>query len=219
MGDEVEAGCAADPAEQLSWSPGCIGAVIRRKFNRVHSQEVPTCSRRAVAHKFMQEAFASLGLDEVAMLGTFFTRWLSHGRVLTNMHKGLGGMLTVLKDIADNKNDADCAKAAGLRYQVGSFEFILTVELLFDLFEPINIYKKQLQAREQTHAENVAHYHVCVKAVEAMAADVKNCPALLLLIDQIKTRKISSEYVRELDGVDVDSPEALEDWLGGALMR
>jgi hypothetical protein len=45
--------------------------------------------------------------------------------------------------------------------------------LLFDIFEPIDIYKKQLQAREQTHAGNAAHYHVCVKAVEAMAADVK----------------------------------------------
>jgi hypothetical protein len=28
-----------------------------------------------------------------------------------------------------------------------------------------------------------------------------------------------SEYDRELDGVDVDLPEALEDWLGGVLKR
>jgi hypothetical protein len=72
----------------------------------------------------MQAAFAGLGLDDVAMLGAFFTRWLSHGRVLTNMHKGLAGMRTGLKDIADNKNDADYATASGLRYQVGSVEFI-----------------------------------------------------------------------------------------------
>jgi hypothetical protein len=57
----------------------------------------------------MQAAFAGLGLDDVAMimLGAFFTRWLSHGRVSTNMHKGLAGMLTGLKDIEENKNDAD----------------------------------------------------------------------------------------------------------------
>lgn len=192
---------------------------IRTKFQPTLEELFRFISNSAVRHKSMQAAFAGLGLDEVAILGAFFTRWLSHGRVLTNMHMGLAGMLAGLKQIAENKNDADCAKANGLHHQVGSFEFIATVELLFDLFEPIDIYKKQLQAREQTHAGNVAHYHVCVKAVEAMAADVKNCPALLLLIDQIKTRKISSEYVRELDGVDVDSPGALEDWLGGVLMR
>ncbi len=66
------------------------------------------------------------------------------------MHKGLAGMLsdTGLKDIADNKNDADCTKAiySGLRYQVSSFEFIATVELLFYIFEPIDIYKRLLQA-------------------------------------------------------------------------
>ena len=44
--------------------------------------------------------------------------------MLTNMHKGLAGMLTGLKDIADNKNDADYATASGLRYQIGSVEFI-----------------------------------------------------------------------------------------------
>jgi hypothetical protein len=34
---------------------------------------------------------------------------------------------------------ADYAKASGLRYQIGSFEFVATVELLFDIFEPIDV--------------------------------------------------------------------------------
>jgi hypothetical protein len=62
------------------------------------------------------------------------------------------------------------AKASGLRYQVGSLEFIATVELLFDIlkFEHIDIYKKQLQAREQAHAGIVAQYHVCVKRIAGL---------------------------------------------------
>ena len=192
---------------------------INQKFQPVLEELFKFINNSAVRHKTMQASFVGLGMEEVATLGAFFTRWMSHGRVVTNMHKGLGGLLTGLKVIGENKNDADCAKAIGLRYQVGSFNFIATVELMFDLFEPIDIYKKQIQAREQTHSENVAHYCVCVQKVEAMAADVQNCPALLLFIDQIKTRKITSEFVRELDGVDVNSSVDFDIWLGDMLLH
>jgi hypothetical protein len=78
---------------------------IHKKFQSVLEELFRFISNSAVRHKSTQAAFAGLGLDDVAMLGAFFTWWLSHGRVSTNMHKGLAGMLTGLKDIADNKND------------------------------------------------------------------------------------------------------------------
>jgi hypothetical protein len=171
-------------------------------------------SNSAVRHKALQSAFRALDLDEVAVLCAFFTRWMSHGRCVMNMHKGLAGYLTGLKTIAENKHDADCAKAAGLRYQMGTFKFIMTVALLFDMFEPIDIYKKQLQARGQTHADNVAHYRACSAKVEAMRASVEQCPAQLQFVEQIKTNQVTSEYVRELEGVDTTSESAVSTFVG-----
>jgi hypothetical protein len=66
---------------------------IHKKFQPVLEALFCFISNSAVRHKSMQAAFAGLGLDDAAMLGAFFTRRLSHGRVLTNMHKGLAGML------------------------------------------------------------------------------------------------------------------------------
>ena len=102
---------------------------------------------------------------------------------------------------------------------MGSFTFIATVELLFDVFEPIDIYKKQLQAREQTRAESVAHSRACVERVTAMHTDIKSCPALLYMLDQIKTGQISSEYIRELDGVDMSNAVAVDEWLGDKTLK
>jgi hypothetical protein len=72
----------------------------------------------------------------------------------------------------------------------------------------IDIGKKQLRPGSKRILEM---WRTTIKAEEAIKAD-ENCPAAT--IDQIKTRKISSEYDREPDGVDVDSPEVLEDYLG-----
>jgi hypothetical protein len=32
---------------------------------------------------------------------------------------------------------------------------------MLDVLEPIDIYKKQLQTRDQTHAQDMAQYHAC----------------------------------------------------------
>ena len=192
---------------------------IRLSFQPLIEEFFRFINNSAVRNKAMQTAFVNLGLAEVAVLCAFFTRWLSHGKCVRNMHHGLAGMLSGLKDISQNRNDADCAKAAGLRHQMGSFMYIATVELLFDVFEPIDIYKKQLQAREQTHAENVAHYRACVERVTAMHTDIKSCPALLYMLDQIKTGQISSEYIRELDGVDMSNAAAVDEWLGDKTLK
>jgi hypothetical protein len=45
--------------------------------------------------------------------------------------------------------------------QRGSFRHIATVALMLDVLEPIDIYKKQLQTRDQTHAQDMAQYHAC----------------------------------------------------------
>jgi hypothetical protein len=47
-----------------------------------------------------------------------------------------------------------------------------------------------------------------------MLADVVNCPALLLFENEIKTKVISKDYLRELDGVD-----DLDGWLGDKILR
>ena len=112
VGDEVDVGRAAHSAEKLFWchlpqNPSIFFYFIHRKFQPVLEEMFRFISNSAVRNKSLQAACA----------GAFFTRWLSHGRVLTNMHKGLAGMLTGLKDIANNKN-IDYAKASGLRYQV-----------------------------------------------------------------------------------------------------
>ena len=75
------------------------------------------------------------------------------------------------------------------------------------------------EAREQTHAENVAHYRACVERVTAMHTDIKSCPALLYMLDQIKTGQISSEYIRELDGVDMSNAAAVDEWLGDKTLK
>jgi hypothetical protein len=155
-------------------------------------------SNSAVRHKSMQAAFAGLGLDDVAMLGAFFTRWLSHGRVLTNMHKGLAGMLTGLKDIANNKN-IDYAKASGLRYQV---------QWLFRIHRDSWIvvwhlwtyrYLQKTAPGQGTDACWQCGTLPCLRQGSGgHGSRCEDCPALLLFIDQIKTWKVSSEYVREL---------------------
>ena len=45
--------------------------------------------------------------------------------------------------------------------QRGSFRHIAAVALMLDVLEPIDIYKKQLQTRDQTHAQDMAQYHAC----------------------------------------------------------
>ena len=53
----------------------------------------------------MQCAFAELELKEVAVIGAFFTRWLSHGHCVENLHKGLAGILDGYESICDQKTD------------------------------------------------------------------------------------------------------------------
>ncbi len=112
---------------------------------------------------------------------------------MVNLYKGLAGMLKGLQTISEHKTDADCAKAAGLRRVMSTFDFMGTVALMLDVFEPVDVYKKQVQAREQTHAGNVSHYRACRTRLENMLADVVNCPALLLFVNEIKTSGISKE--------------------------
>jgi hypothetical protein len=116
----------------------------------------------------MQAAFAGLGLDDVAMLGAFFTRWLSHGSVLTNMDKGLAVMLTGLKDIADIKNDADYTEAA-LSNSSGQLNCCSTSSNL-------SISKKNNSRPGNRRMLAVAHYHVCVKALESHGIRCKELP-------------------------------------------
>ena len=87
---------------------------IRLSFQPLIEEFFRFINNSAVRNKAMQTAFVNLGLAEVAVLCAFFTRWLSHGKCVRNMHHGLAGMLSGLKDISQNPNDADCAKAAGL---------------------------------------------------------------------------------------------------------
>ena len=174
-------------------------------------------SNSAVRHDAMAKAFKDLELQEVAMIGAFFTRWLSHGRCAVNLHKGLPGLLTGLRTIVDNKTDADCAQANGLLCKWGSFRHIATVALMLDVLEPVDIYKKQLQTREQTHAQNMAQYHACRASLEHMQADVMRSPALLQFVDLMKTGAITSAFCRELDGIDRQS-DNFEKWLGGRLL-
>jgi hypothetical protein len=111
------------------------------------------------------------------------------------MHKGLAGMLTGLKDIADNKNDADYAKASGLRYQVGSFVESNSSRQLNCCLKFSNLSISTKNNSSQGTDALLAMWQITMLRqglVEAMAADVQNCPALLLFINQIKTCKVSS---------------------------
>ena len=172
----------------------------------------------AVRNTAMSEAFKELGLQEVAMICAFFTRWLSHGRCVVNLHKGLPGLLAGLRTIAENKTDVDCALASGLLYKWGSFRHLAAVALMLDVFEPVDIYKKQLQSREQTHAQNMAHYHACRASLVQMPADVFSSPALLQFVDLLKTGAISSADCRELDRIDRQNSEQFDTWLGDQLI-
>jgi hypothetical protein len=175
-------------------------------------------SNSAVRNTAMGQAFKELGLQEVAMICAFFTRWLSHGRCVVNLHKGLPGLLCGLRTVAENKTDADCALANGLHYKWGSFRHMAAVALMLDVFEPIDIYKKQLQSREQTHAQNMAHYHACRASLVQMQADVMCSPALLQFVDLLKTGAITSTYCRELESIDRLNSEQFDTWLGDQLL-
>ena len=39
------------------------------------------------------------------------------------------------------------------------------------------------------------------------------------MLDQIKTGQISSEYIRELDGVDMSNAAAVDEWLGDKTLK
>jgi hypothetical protein len=134
---------------------------IGQKFQPMLEEMYKFISNSAVRHKAMQDAFAGLEMDEVATLGAFFTRWMSHGRVVANMHKGLAGILTGFCSLWIFFYDCANLKAKGLCYQIGSFNFIATVELIFDVFEPIDIYKSNSKRGNNRMLEM---WHIIVRA-------------------------------------------------------
>ncbi len=134
---------------------------IGQKYQPMLEEMYKFISHSAVCHKAMQDAFAGLEMDEVATLGAFFTRWISHGRVVANMHKGLAGILTGFCSLWIFFYDCANLKAKGLCYQIGSFNFIATVELIFDVFEPIDIYKSNSKRGNNRMLEM---WHIIVRA-------------------------------------------------------